>query len=767
MEISVRVMAAAMGAETAGDNSLLDTRISRALTDSRSIVDPAATVFFALSTDTGDGHRYIPALARQGVRVFVVDKARKLAPPSGTVFLEVENVYDAFYAAADLQRHFMGATGAVIGITGSRGKTVVKEMLFAALAPLFTVARSPRSYNSAIGVPLSMWQITDRTEIAVFEAGISHGGEMERLNGLIRPTVGVFTGLGDEHSRGFVSREDKMRQKALLFRDCETIVYEDSDPLAGKILTELYSDDMTTLVPCRGHAEIVRVVARLFGAHITQIPAPVEGRIDFTESADNAMIAFDRFTCDLSGIETALADTVRRRSPAGHRLTLIVGQPLCTAGKEEKAHAGLLKLAKEFGVHELITDAPEYIMATRRPADFYNTTVYINGRDKESYRQLYTWLSSRRNITRMEVNLDRLADNFRHYRQLLPPQTGLIAMIKAAAYGTGDLEVARTLQSIGADAVAVAVVDEGVALRRGGVSLPILVLDPWCENMRAIFAHNLQPTIISPDEGILRTLEECADAEGVTGPIRVHLKLDTGMHRVGLHSDQLPAFVELLRKHPRIHIESMFSHLATADCLDRDDYTEGQLKTFREMTDYMLEHLDYPAKRHILNTAGITRYGHEHVYELARLGVGLYGLSPLGDDDQAALKPVARLVSSVINTAVYPAGATVGYGCHGVLNRPSVIATVPVGYADGIDRRLGNGGAQFSIRGRLCPTVGNICMDLCMVDVTDVPGVAVGDEVEIFGDNAPIQRISDTLGTIHYEVLARISPRVKRVYYRE
>ena len=762
-----------------------DITVSIALTDSRSLTEPDRSVFFALRTDVGDGFRFIPQLYERGVRVFVTDKRRQLPQLPGAVFLVVDDVMQALTASGAWMRDRLGDKAAVIAITGSRGKTVVKEMLCSALkqAGLEHVARSPRSYNSAVGVPLSLWTVKPDDTVAVIEAGISRDGEMQTLADEIRPTVGIFTDLTDEHDRGFASREHKIRQKALLFAGCSHIIYNSRcDSSVGRVLGELYGRDRN-LIACDDYAEMVRAAAGLLGVSLQSVPAPVQSRLDITESVGGTTVAYDYFTCDRSGIAVGL-DILRRRVPHAGPLTAIIDPAAGDAGS-------LASMLRSYGVTRVITDSPQTITSTMSPSDFYDSTVYINGCDKPAYHQLYTWLSNRRNITRMEINLDALAHNFRHYRSLLPQQTGLVAMIKASAYGCGDVQIARTLQSIGADALAVAVVDEGVSLRRGGVTLPIIVLDPYyetmCENMRAVFDYSLQPTIINPGEDTLTALETNADAAGVD-TIDVHLKLDTGMHRVGLHEEQLPQFMEMLKRHPRIRLASMFSHLATADCLDMNDYTARQLDTFRRMTDYVLAHVGYPVKRHILNTAGITRFGHSHVYELARLGIGLYGLSPLGDGDAALLRPVARLVTSVINLSVYNPGDTVGYGCHGQITRPSVIATIPVGYADGIDRRLGNGGARFWIGGKLCPTIGNICMDLCMVDVTDLydsiptlfgsasssdsllsdaAGVHIGDEVEIFGPHAPITAISEALGTIHYEVLARVSPRVKRVYYRE
>lgn len=760
MNNSVAALSAAINAKYVGPDCLPEKVITNPLTDSRSLYDPDTSVFFALRTTSGDGHKYIPRLYADGVRVFVVEQSYDGPFYDDAAFLVVDNVLSVLQKNAAMRRRAM--KGSVVGITGSRGKTIVKEMLYAALEPLMCVARSPRSYNSQTGVPLSAWEITPDTQVAIFEAGISRKGEMAALANIIAPNVGIFTSLTNEHDAGFDSLEVKAREKATLFADSDVIIYDSTNPLIEQVLREAYPHK--NLIPADGYPDMVRkAIVAITGSDVNiTIPAPVNSRIDIADTDAAAAVALDHFTCDLSGIITGL-DTVRRRTVRNHSLVAVLGSPLCNPKCANDVEGRLKRVLELFGVTSVITEAEMADAAI--PVD---ANVYINVNDKAAAKTLYNSLATRRNVTRLEINLDAVAANFRAYRNLLPAQTRLIGMIKAFGYGCGDVEVGRTLQDIGAAMVAVAVVDEGVALRRAGISIPVLVLDPWCENMRAIFANRLEPAIIDSSEQMLTMLEGYADAEGVED-IRVHLKLDTGMHRVGLHEEDILPFVERLKRHPRIQIASTFSHLATADCLDKDEYTEGQLALFKRMTDLLDKALGYHVPRHILNTAGMTRYAKTHVYDFARLGIGLYGILP--DSSLASitptLSPVARLVTRIIAVSDYPAGATVGYGCRGVLSRPSRIATIPVGYADGIDRHLGRGNAAFRVNGIMCPTVGNICMDLCMVDITDVPDAAIGTEVEIFGPNAPIERLADTLDTIPYEVLARISPRVLRMYFRE
>jgi alanine racemase len=785
MKLKLQELAEAINATIVGPEGCGERTITIALTDSRSLTNADETVFFAIKTAAGDGHNYVKQLYNNGVKAFVVDRPTPTIANSDAAILQVTDTVEALSASGKYIRSKFDGT--VIGITGSEGKTRLKEMLNVALQDKFNIIRSPRSWNSQIGVPLSLWQLDNKYNLAIIEAGISTTGEMQRLADEIHPNIGIFTGLTDEHQRGFSSITEKCEEKALLFDSCDTIIYNADNDIIRTVLERKYSN--RKLYPINGtiadicidtaHALNVDSINKLSNEKIST-------RIDITDTPDSITLAYDHFTCDLQGIATAL-DVVRRRTKAQREFIVILGDLLCRKDSEAATYASLEQLLATYGVTSIICagatiakyahnfttdfsrkeyfDKPSDVAKHFTEADFFGSTIYISGNNKAEFDEINSWLSRNRHITRLEVNLDSLAHNFRRYRTLLPEQTGLIGMIKASGYGCGDLEVARTLQSQGADMVAVAVVDEGVTLRKGGITMPILVLDPLCENMRAIFANNLEATIIAPDEDLLNRLEYCADLEDVD-TFKVHLKLDTGMHRVGLTESELPQFIDIIKRHPRIQIASIFSHLATADCLDKDAYTEMQLSNFERMSSYIISNMPYPIKRHILNTAGITRYGKTHVYDMARLGIGLYGLSPLDADDARALKPVARLVTRIIATRRCDATQTVGYSCRGVLHRNSVIATLSIGYADGIDRRLGNGNAQFIVNGTPCPTVGNICMDLCMIDITDCPNIGDGT-VEIFGTEAPIERLADTLGTISYEVLTSVSPRVKRVYYRE
>ena len=784
--LSAAVHALAISGNTSAEHSMLRTVI----TDSRALLtDPYNTVFAALCTPQGDGHRYIRDMYNKGVRVFLIEKsiADLTAYPDAT-FINVKDVRQALWDSAKALRDAF--TGPVIGITGSIGKTFTKELLNSCRLSKHC-ARSPRSWNSSIGVPESLW-LAAGADAAIIEAGISHKGEMGILADIIRPTIGIFTAITEEHNDGFESIESKCREKALLFASATDIFYNSSYPLIALVLKDIYPEK--NLHPCTDIWDICVQVAALFGKKISFNPAQIgrydiSGRIDITDMSGNSALALDYYTGDTDGIATAL-DYVRRRISPEHDLRVCVSAPVAETwgydsvanvlkaagvtkayliGGDTEYSAGIASSGLEVARFE-DTDAFERHIA-HNVNDMQRTMLYINVADKEQGRLMRDRLCSLRHITHLNIDLEALVHNVRHYRSLLTKGIGMIAMIKADAYGCGDIEVARTLQSCGLSYLAVAVVDEGVRLRRAGVTMPIIVLDPWCLNPHAIVAYRLEPTLIDLDKDIMSNLEREVAAAGLTD-YPIHVKIDSGMHRVGLkNEDEISTFVSMLSQCPHLHIATTFSHLATADCLDMDDYTTLQLSTFDRLSDYLRNSVPYgkDIKRHILNTAGIIRYGHtRYTYDLVRLGIGMYGISPLPDDaDQSALKTVATLRTSIIAIHKYPVGATIGYGRRGVTTRDSVIATIPIGYADGINRHLGCGHASFVVEGIPCPTIGNICMDLCMIDVTDCPKAHIGSSVEIFGKHAPIQRLAETLNTIPYEILTSVSSRVKRLYFRE
>ena len=616
----------------AQDDSLQCFDIRHLLTDSRRLGnEPEATLFFALKTEKNDGAKYIPQLIDRGVHAFVLtqeqyDSLPITYSPSGRpiggtpsyIFILIEDSLAALQTLAAYKRSLYH--GPVIGITGSNGKTVVKEWLYQLLKEDYHITRSPKSYNSQIGVPLSVWQLNEQTELAIFEAGISEMGEMARLQPMIRPTIGVITYIGTEHGENFPSLAEKRAEKMQLFANCDTII---EDPTHQNIRT------------C---AAVMRA------------------------------LGYDE-------------ETITQR---------ILQQ-----------------------THETI----------------------------------------------LEVNLSAMVDNVRYFRSLLQPNTLLTCMVKAFAYGAGSVEVSKALQTSGlVDYLAVAVADEGVELRKAGITLPIIIMDPEVAALDLILENNLQPNIYS--FAVLEDIISAAESKGLEG-ISVHIKIDSGMHRLGFYMEDIPALITRLQGQKAVRVASVFSHLAGSDEAQFDAFTHEQAQYFEDCASRLIASLPYQPLLHICNTAGIERFPEFH-YDMCRLGIGLYGLS----FDNAILRNVCTLKTTILSIKTVPAGGTIGYGRHTTLTEPRQIAVIPIGYADGFDRRFSNYGGEVLVRGKRCPVVGNVCMDQAMVDVTDTDA-QVGDFAIVFGDQLPLQELADKLQTIPYEILTSISRRVQRLYFYE
>ena len=604
-------------------DNLQNLDIRHLLTDSRQLgAEPAATLFFALKTEKNDGAKYIPQLIERGVKVFVVSESEigNRISDSGTlsIFLIVDSPLAALQRLAAYKRSLYH--GPVIGITGSNGKTVVKEWLYQLLKDDYRITRSPKSYNSQIGVPLSVWQLSEETELAIFEAGISEMGEMARLQPIIQPTIGVITYIGTEHGENFPSLEAKRAEKMLLFADCPTLI---EDPTHQNIRT------------C---AAVMRA------------------------------LGYDE-------------ETITQR---------ILHQ-----------------------THETI----------------------------------------------LEVNLSALVDNVRYFRSLMPTTTRLTCMVKAFAYGAGSVEVSKALQQSNlVDYLAVAVADEGVELRKAGITLPIIIMDPEVAALDLIIENNLQPNIYSFQ--VLDDIIHAAEAKGLES-LPVHIKIDSGMHRLGFYQEDMPKLIARLQGQKAVRVASVFSHLAGSDEAQFDAFTHEQANYFNTCATQLQSALKYPIIKHICNTAGIERFPEYH-FDMCRLGIGLYGLSFA----HATLRNVCTLKTTILSIKTVPANATIGYGRHTTLSEPRQIAVIPIGYADGFDRRFSNYGGEVLVRGKRCPVVGNVCMDQAMIDVTGTDAQP-GDYAIVFGDQLPLQELADKLHTIPYEVLTSISRRVQRLYFYE
>lgn len=802
--------------------------ISILLTDSRSLIDPEHSLFFAIRTPNNDGHRYIADLYAAGVRSFVVDHIPEgMQAVTDADFLVVPDTACALQTIA--RHHRTRFNVPVVGITGSRGKTTVKEWLYQLLQSDYHIVRSPRSYNSQIGVPLSIWEMDGEMELAIFEAGISQPGEMIGLQSMIRPTIGIITNIGSEHDEGFCSIQQKCEEKVTLFRDCDCVIYNGDDPVishainaacltAKEIAWSRYDSDMPLFiqridrrtteteilysylrcdgvitVPFTSDADIENAIHCLALALYLNRPmdliasrmsalTPVGTRLDVSEGVNGCLLIYDSYTADLRSLNPAL-DFMARRATSGRTSTVILSDMAHEQMSPSELYSKVARILRQRGVSRVIgigeeimrhkkyfdVDATFYpsteeFMKEVSASDFDHELILIKGAAHFHFDVIAEQLEARHHETVLEVNLDSVVHNFNFFRSHLKPTTGIVAMVKASGYGAGSYELAKTMQAQGAAYLAVAAVDEGVDLRQAGITMPIMVLNPKVVNYKTLFAYNLEPEIYSFD--ILDEIIREGTKRGIEN-YPVHLKLDTGMHRLGFLENDIPEIVARVLGQNAISVRSVFSHLAGADGPEFDDYTREQFAIFDRCCDRLQSALgaDHPFLRHILNSTGILRFP-DHQCDMVRLGIGLYGVKTMEDGSQDALRPVSSLHTIVISVKEWEAGTTIGYSRRGVLTRRSRIATIPVGYADGLNRHFGNGHSSVWINGTRCPIVGNICMDVCMIDVTDAD-CKPGDPVEIFGSHIPASELADILGTIPYEILTSVSSRVKRVYYRE
>ncbi|MBQ0115636.1 MAG: bifunctional UDP-N-acetylmuramoyl-tripeptide:D-alanyl-D-alanine ligase/alanine racemase [Bacteroidales bacterium] len=828
MRYPITEIASAIGAPAtrlADDNAV----VSQLLIDSRSLSSPAETLFFALRTANNDGHRYVDDLYSRGVRNFVVETLAGIECRRGDAnFLVVTDTLDALQSLATFHRRRFRHLP-VIGITGSRGKTTVKEWLYQLLGDDYRIVRSPRSYNSQIGVPLSLWDIDDDTSLAIIEAGISTTGEMANLQAMIRPTMGVITNIGAEHNDGFTSMQEKAIEKAKILFNCDCIVYCADDRYVQQTIKPMLEVDVarecawsmgganaairvtsamveggkstityeyegatnTIEIPFATDRDIENALTCLAVMHLLDVKpdviaermarlTPVGTRINVIEGVNNCTIVADGYTSDYNSLTPAL-DFMSRR--AGSRPSTVilsdiapdvysgddlyhhVSEWLCSKHVSRLLGVGpeMMRYASHFdGMNARFFADTAQLLAQMSQGDFEDETILVKGAPEFDFGQILDMLEVKQHQTVEEVDLNALAHNFKFFKSKLKPTTKTVAMVKASGYGAGSYEIAKTLQDRGADYLAVAVQDEGVELRKAGITMPIIVLNPSIVNYKAMFLHDLEPEVYS--------LEECRELikEGAKCGVKnhaVHIKIDTGMHRLGFTFEQLPELVELLSGQDILKPSSVFSHLCVADEPSQDDYTRSQFEYFDRCCKVLQDSCEHHLMRHILNTTGIVRFP-EHQLDMVRIGIGLYGIKTIFDGAEDTLQPVSSLRSVIISVKEWPAGTTIGYGRHGVLTRDSRIATVTIGYGDGFDRHFGNGAISMWAGGKRCPTVGNVCMDAVMIDITDTD-CRIGDRVEIFGPHIPVEELSEARGTIPYEILTSVSPRVKRVYYRE
>ena len=802
-----------------------DNNLSVLLTDSRSLTFPEESIFFALVTERNDGHKYIKELYDKGVRDFVIDhypiEADQMPEAN---FLRVANTLAAMQMLAAHHRRQFDIP--VIGITGSNGKTSVKEWLHQLLQDDYNIVRSPRSYNSQTGVPLSVWQLNEKTELALFEAGISRPDEMNRLEEIIQPTIGLITNIGEAHQEGFASIQQKCIEKLTLLQGCDCIIYDGDNEIVSDCVEKLClgayeiawsrkdrdkplyissieKGDHTTrikytylqymlevTIPYTDDASIQNAIHCLaIMLYLNRTPEVISGRMakleplamrmEVKEGNNNCLIINDSYNSDMDSLTIALDFQARRAASSNMKRTLILSDIFQTGLPPATLYRKVSELLKRKGIERLIGIGPiisdnaylfdiekEFYSGTREfveqltPDMFHNELILIKGARDFHFELISEALELKQHETILEVNLDALIDNLNYYKSYLKPETKVVCMVKAFGYGAGSYEIAKTLQDRGADYLAVAVADEGAELRKAGITMPIIVMNPEMSSFRTLFSYRLEPEIYSFN--LLNALLAEGEKLGVSG-YPIHIKIDSGMHRLGFTENQIDELAGLLQSQIVLMARSVFSHLAGSDEAQHDGYTLQQAATFNRCADKIQAASKHKVMRHLLNTAGITRFS-EYQADMVRLGIGLYGVSPI--DENQGLRPVSTLKTTILQIHEYEAGETIGYGRHGVLTRYSRIAAIPIGYADGLDRHLGNGNCEVLINGHRAPIVGNICMDICMIDVTDI-ACNEGDRVEIFGENLPVQELAQRLDTIPYEVLTSISNRVKRVYYRE
>ncbi len=775
----------AIGVKRCGSGG--DGSVRWLLTDSRSLSSPEDTVFFALVTSKGDGHRYLEQLHQRGVRTFVVQRLPEPLHDDATYFL-VSDTLAALQCLAEHHRRQFHIP--VIGVTGSNGKTTVKEWLFSMLSPDRVVTRSPRSYNSQVGVPLSVWNLTEQTTLGIFEAAISCPGEMEALERIIRPTIGVFTCLGDAHQENFTSMEQKCREKFLLFRHADVLVYAEGDPVVDACVRSI--DFRGRLLPVQipqgaSAVDVNRLLCCAVCRHLglgeedverrASLLEPASMRLEVKEGIRGCTIINDSYNSDLASLDIALDFMQRRPNEQMRGHTLILSDIEQTGLEGETLYSRVADMVRSRGITSFVGVGPaisrhahlftaahffpstEALLESRLFATLTDQVILIKGARSFHFERLVESLELRRHETVLEVDLSAIVANLNYYRSLLQPGTRIVCMVKAGAYGAGSTEVARILQDHGVDYLAVAVADEGVELRRAGISTGIMVMNPELSCLSTLFAYQLEPEVYS--FRLLDALIAEAEREGVTG-FPVHIKLDTGMHRLGFDVPKdMPRLVALLKNQTALLPRSVFSHFVGSDSDDFNAFSARQYELFTQGADALQD--AYPHHRilrHICNSTGIEHFPTRHE-DMVRLGLGLYGVNGLTN---SIINNVFTLKTTILQIRDVPAGDTVGYSRKGKVMRPSRIAALPIGYADGLNRHLGNGRAYCLVNGKPAPYIGNICMDVSLIDVTDIP-CREGDEAIIFGRDLPVTLLAETLGTIPYEVLTSVSSRVKRVYF--
>ena len=814
MQYRISDIAHIINAERTGSE---DALINWLLIDSRSLCFPKETLFFAIRTNRNDGHKYIGELYKRGVRNFIVSSLPvdiDQYPQSN--FLLVHDTLQAMQQLAAYHREQFDIP--VIAITGSNGKTTVKEWLYQLLSPDFNVCRSPRSYNSQVGVPLSLWLLNQHNDVAIIEAGISNPNEMDNLNRMIRPTISVITNIGEAHQENFFTKEGKCDEKLKLMRNCETAVVNLQDEFITKvarqeILNKVKNWPMVRSVEKKGTSATITYTlngkqgqytipfidnaaiensvtclatcASLEGVNLEAICArmatlePVAMRLEVKDGINGCTLINDTYNSDIHSLDIALDFMSRRPDTQSQKRTLILSDILQSGGASRTLYAKVAEMAEQrgiekvIGVGEAISSCSQYfkmdayffkttedLIASEVFASLSNEFILIKGARRYHFDRLSDLLTLKVHQTILEVNLNALIENLHYYRSFMEPETKMVCMVKASAYGIGSLETSKTLQDQGVDYLAVAVADEGADLRKAGITSNIMVMNPEMTSFKMLFDYRLEPEVYNFQ--LLEALIYAAEKEGITN-FPIHVKLDTGMHRLGFDpKTDIDRLITRLSKQSALIPCSVFSHFVGSDADEFDSFSRQQFEMYDEASRKLQAAYSHKILRHICNSAGIEHFPKYHL-DMVRLGLGLYGINPRNNE---VINNVATLKTTILQIRNVPAGDTVGYSRKGKIDHDCRIAAIPIGYADGLNRKLGNGNCYCMVHGQKAPYVGNICMDVCMIDVTGIE-CSEGDYVTIFGDELPVTVLSDAIGTIPYEILTSVSTRVQRVYTQE
>lgn len=819
--------------------SIVDRPVSKLIYDSRRLMEPDQALFIAIKGKRHDGHLFIRELYDKGVRNFIVSES---VPHEDLSEANIIKVRDSIYALQQLAAyHRKQFNLPVIGITGSNGKTVVKEWLNQLLEEDYNIVRSPKSYNSQIGVPLSVWLINENHTLGIFEAGLSQPGEMELLQKIIAPEIGIFTNIGEAHAEGFLNMKHKVKEKLRLFIQSKIVIYckdyrditqsiseiksqflsdkeqeekfrlftwskqTDADLRISKIKKRKHETDIYGIykdlvgklsIPFTDEASIENAIncwaAMLYlGYEQAKIEdrmsrlGKISMRLELKDGINNCSIINDSYSSDIRSLAIAL-DFLNQQKQ--HDKKTIVLSDILQTGKNDQELYGEIKtlieqkrVSRMIGIGKAISNQKKQFLSKNgfesqfydstddflnkfSPQNFSNETILLKGARRFEFERIGKVLEQKIHKTVLEIDLNALVHNLEVFNSLLKPETGIMAMVKAFSYGSGSFEIANILQYHLVDYLVVAYADEGVSLRKAGISIPIMVMNPEVRSFENMIRYSLEPEIYS--FSMLNQFKKVVDALNKKGkPYPVHLKIDTGMHRLGFEEEDIVNLKKSLKAMPGLHVRTVFSHLSASEDETHDKFTKKQIALFQKLSNSIIADLGYPVLRHILNSGGIVRFP-EAQYDMVRLGIGLYGIDTTGKI-QEQLHQVSTLKSTISQIKTIKAEETVGYGRSYKVKKQAKIAVVGIGYADGIDRRLGNGNGQMLVRGKLAPLVGNICMDMCMLDVTDVTGVSEGDEVIVFGKELPIQVLAGQVDTIPYEVLTGVASRVKRIYFQE